>query len=81
VSVTTLVGGASSLTYAAALHAAGDDRRIVVKVAPPGLEPVRNRDVLRQARVLELLGRVPDVAVPEVSARTRVRRSRYHRCS
>jgi aminoglycoside phosphotransferase (APT) family kinase protein len=44
-----LPGGASSLTYAGV---AGDGRRVVVKVAPPGLEPVRNRDVLRQAEVL-----------------------------
>jgi aminoglycoside phosphotransferase (APT) family kinase protein len=50
--VTPLTGGASSLTFSAALP---DDERVVVKVAPPGLAPVRNRDVLRQARVLRAL--------------------------
>ncbi len=39
---------------------------MVVKVAPPGLEPVRNRDVLRQARVMAALDRAPGVSVPEV---------------
>jgi aminoglycoside phosphotransferase (APT) family kinase protein len=57
-----LPGGASSLTYAGVLS--GGDR-VVVKVAPAGLEPVRNRDVLRQATVLRLLGPTA-VPVPEV---------------
>ncbi|MGW0584042.1 phosphotransferase family protein, partial [Streptomyces sp. NPDC002920] len=50
-SVEPLTGGTSSLTYVAALEGvpAGYER-VVLKVAPPGLEPVRNRDVLRQAR-------------------------------
>jgi len=58
-----LPGGLSSLTYRAV-----DDRgtAVVVKVAPPGLAPVRNRDVLRQARVLTALEEVPGVAVPAV---------------
>jgi aminoglycoside phosphotransferase (APT) family kinase protein len=56
-----LSGGASSLTYAGALG----DRRVVVKVAPPGLAPVRNRDVLRQARIIRALEPSP-VPVPEV---------------
>jgi aminoglycoside phosphotransferase (APT) family kinase protein len=56
-----LPGGVSSLTYSARM----DDRRVVVKVAPPGLAPVRNRDVLRQARLLRLLTGTP-VRVPEV---------------
>ena len=52
-----LPGGISSLTYATTLRGTVDaDRRVVVKVAPPGLEPVRNRDVLRQARVMAALG-------------------------
>jgi aminoglycoside phosphotransferase (APT) family kinase protein len=59
--VRPLAGGASSLTFAARV----DDRRVVVKVAPPGLPPVLNRDVLRQARVLGTL-RSTDVPVPEV---------------
>jgi aminoglycoside phosphotransferase (APT) family kinase protein len=62
-----LPGGVSSLTFAARLEQAGEgDRRIVVKVAPPGLAPVRNRDVLRQARLLRALTGVPGVRVPEV---------------
>jgi aminoglycoside phosphotransferase (APT) family kinase protein len=61
--LTQLHGGASSLTYAAVTD--GGDQ-VVVKVAPPGLQPVRNRDVLRQARVLTALSGVADVAVPEV---------------
>lgn len=36
----------------------------VLKVAPPGLEPVRNRDMLRQARVIGALADRPGVAVP-----------------
>jgi aminoglycoside phosphotransferase (APT) family kinase protein len=68
VDVEQIVGGASSLTYSARLRHDDRDRAIVIKAAPPGLEPVRNRDVLRQARVLDVLGGVPDVAVPEVLA-------------
>ncbi|MFQ6396259.1 phosphotransferase family protein [Nocardia sp. KC 131] len=58
-----LTGGASSLTYSAT---ADTDTRVVVKVAPPGLAPVRNRDVLRQARLLTALTEVADLAVPRV---------------
>ena len=65
-----LQGGASSLTYVAELGGAPVDR-VVVKMAPPGLEPVRNRDVLRQARVLQALSAVPEVAVPLVHATDR----------
>jgi aminoglycoside phosphotransferase (APT) family kinase protein len=62
-----LPGGISSVTYATTLRGTVDaDRRVVVKVAPPGLEPVRNRDVLRQARVMAALGAAPGVLVPEV---------------
>src|SRR5581483_9524705 len=62
-----LPGGISSLTFAATLGANDDaDRRVVVKVAPPGLEPVRNRDVLRQARVMKALHDTPGVRVPDV---------------
>ena len=59
--VRPLSGGASSLTYVGAL----EGRRVVVKVAPPGVEPVRNRDVLRQARVIRALG-PSTVPVPDV---------------
>jgi aminoglycoside phosphotransferase (APT) family kinase protein len=62
VSLHKLPGGNSSLTY----RADSSTRRVVVKVAPPGLEPVRNRDVLRQVRVLEALKDVDGLAVPEV---------------
>jgi aminoglycoside phosphotransferase (APT) family kinase protein len=59
-----LAGGASSLTFVG-LMAPEKPRQIVVKVAPPGLPPVLNRDVLRQSRLLRAL--LPtDVPVPEV---------------
>jgi aminoglycoside phosphotransferase (APT) family kinase protein len=56
-----LTGGASSLTYAGER----EGQRVVVKVAPPGLEPILHRDVLRQARVLRALA-ANDVPVPAV---------------
>jgi aminoglycoside phosphotransferase (APT) family kinase protein len=40
--------------------------RIVLKVAPPGLEPVRNRDVSRQARLMRALDGAPGVRVPSI---------------
>jgi len=52
VDVMPLTGGASSLTYRVVLEG-GDP--VVLKVAPAGLPPVRNRDVLRQARLLQAL--------------------------
>ncbi len=62
-----LEGGKSSLTYLATVKdGPADDPKIVVKVAPPGLEPVRNRDVLRQARVLHTIGGARGVRVPRV---------------
>jgi aminoglycoside phosphotransferase (APT) family kinase protein len=59
--VEPLAGGASSLTF----RGARDGRAVVIKVAPPGVEPVAHRDVLRQARIIKALAatRVP---VPEV---------------
>ncbi|WP_374113457.1 phosphotransferase family protein [Frankia sp. AgB1.8] len=60
-----LVGGASSLSYVATGTVDGAARRMVVKVAPPGLAPVRNRDVLRQAALLRRLA-TTDVPVPAV---------------
>ncbi|BBZ74177.1 phosphotransferase family protein [Mycobacterium paraseoulense] len=59
--VAPLTGGASSLTFKGAL--AGHP--VVIKVAPPGVEPIGHRDVLRQARIIKALAgtRVP---VPEV---------------
>src|SRR5262249_14499159 len=59
--VTPLTGGASSLTFGGTRGG----QKVVVKVAPPGVEPVAHRDVLRQARIIKALAttRVP---VPEV---------------
>ena len=54
-----LAGGASSLTYAGERG----DQRVVVKVAPPGVEPIAHRDVLRQSRIMRLLVPTP-VPVP-----------------
>lgn len=62
-----LPGGTSSLTYVADVRG-GPHPRLVVKMAPPGLAPVRNRDVLRQARVLQAVGGIADVKVPAVFA-------------
>jgi aminoglycoside phosphotransferase (APT) family kinase protein len=56
-----LAGGASSLTFAGK----SGDRRVVVKVAPPGVPPVAHRDVLRQARIIRALGPTP-VPVPQL---------------
>lgn len=51
-----LTGGTSSLTFIVDLDGVpADETPIVLKVAPPGLEPVRNRDVLRQARLQRAL--------------------------
>jgi aminoglycoside phosphotransferase (APT) family kinase protein len=48
-----LTGGASSLTYRGTRTS--DREPFVVKMAPPGVPPVLNRDVLRQARLLRAL--------------------------
>ncbi|KDF01317.1 acyl-CoA dehydrogenase [Mycolicibacterium aromaticivorans JS19b1 = JCM 16368] len=56
-----LAGGASSLTFAGDLA----DRRVVVKVAPPGHAPIAHRDVLRQARIIRAL-RGTEVPVPQI---------------
>jgi aminoglycoside phosphotransferase (APT) family kinase protein len=61
-----LQGGTSSITYWTTLTGRdGAVEKVVVKVAPAGLEPTRNRDVLRQARLLEAL-RDTEVPVPRV---------------
>jgi aminoglycoside phosphotransferase (APT) family kinase protein len=59
--VTPLQGGASSLTYVGRCA----DRPVVVKVAPPGVQPIAHRDVLRQARIIRTLA-ATSVPVPEV---------------
>jgi aminoglycoside phosphotransferase (APT) family kinase protein len=62
-----LPGGASSLTYAGQARSGSDSvLRFVVKVAPPGLEPIGNRDVLRQALILKALANQQSVPVPAV---------------
>jgi aminoglycoside phosphotransferase (APT) family kinase protein len=58
--------GASSLTYLARLGSEAGPARVVVKVAPPGVPPVRNRDVLRQARLLVALESQTEIRVPRV---------------
>jgi aminoglycoside phosphotransferase (APT) family kinase protein len=60
-----LTGGMSSLTFSATVRgAATASADIVLKVAPPGLEPVRNRDVLRQATLLRALHGRAGLSVP-----------------
>jgi aminoglycoside phosphotransferase (APT) family kinase protein/ketosteroid isomerase-like protein len=61
-----LEGGFSSETFAASVEGASDKTRFVLKVAPRGVAPVRNRDVLRQARVLRALSADERVRVPAV---------------
>lgn len=56
----------SSLTYASVLTVERGEQPVVLKVAPPGLAPVRNRDVLRQAQVLRRLQQVDGFPVPDV---------------
>jgi aminoglycoside phosphotransferase (APT) family kinase protein len=65
--VEQLQGGASGLTYRARL-ADAPVPEAVIKVAPAGLQPVRNRDVLRQARLLSMLAGHDGVRVPQVFA-------------
>jgi aminoglycoside phosphotransferase (APT) family kinase protein len=59
--VTPLAGGASSLTFRGTRFG----RRVVIKVAPPGVEPVAHRDVLSQARIIKALA-ATGFPVPEV---------------
>lgn len=47
--VAPLSGGASSLVYSTTIEESGEE--VVVKACHPGLAPVRNRDMLRQARM------------------------------
>ncbi|WP_133372549.1 phosphotransferase family protein, partial [Rhodococcus wratislaviensis] len=64
--VRSLTGGSSSLTFVADVVSPSSTEQIVLKVAPPGLEPVRNRDVLRQGRVMAALAGEVGVRVPAV---------------
>ena len=54
--ITPLQGGNSSITFWTTFTTSdGDEQKVVLKVAPAGLEPTRNRDVLRQARLQRAL--------------------------
>lgn len=64
--VRSLTGGTSSLTFVADVSGGSIDESVVLKVAPPGLAPVRNRDVLRQGRVMQALQGAPGVSTPAV---------------
>jgi aminoglycoside phosphotransferase (APT) family kinase protein len=65
--VEPLTGGASSLTFTAHVtNGPPGAETVVLKVAPPGLEPVRNRDVARQARLMRALDGAEGVRVPSV---------------
>jgi aminoglycoside phosphotransferase (APT) family kinase protein len=65
VRVEPLTGGASSLTFTVTLDGVPDEyQKSVLKVAPPGLPPVRNRDVLRQGTLMRALHGRPGVRVP-----------------
>jgi aminoglycoside phosphotransferase (APT) family kinase protein len=61
-----LPGGLSGITYLVSTQSSEGPRRLVVKVAPAGVEPTKNRDVLRQARILEFLGGRADIPVPRL---------------
>jgi aminoglycoside phosphotransferase (APT) family kinase protein len=65
--VKPLTGGSSSLTFTAVVSGSRTGvERVVLKVAPPGLPPVHNRDVNRQARLMRALAGAPGVRVPTV---------------
>jgi aminoglycoside phosphotransferase (APT) family kinase protein len=61
-------GGSSSITYRATrTSTSAGPEKVVLKVAPAGLDPVKNRDVLRQARIQRVL-RDTGVPCPRVLA-------------
>ncbi len=60
-----MAGGTIGLVFAVAVHDGPPEvPTAVLKVAPPGLPPVRNRDMLRQARCIGALDGRPGVGVP-----------------
>lgn len=62
-----LTGGASSLTFTISFDdAPAGYEKVVLKVAPPGIPATTNRDILRQAIVMNALTGKPGVKVPEV---------------
>ncbi|MBA4025360.1 MAG: phosphotransferase family protein [Gordonia sp.] len=67
IDIQPMAGGSSSLTFLLRLDGVEDrNSRIVLKVAPPGLAPVRNRDVLRQARLQRALQSTERLLAPPV---------------
>ena len=67
VSVEPLTGGSSSLTFTIRFEDVPTlDEAVVLKVAPPGLPTVRNRDVLRQGVLMRALTGRDGIMVPEV---------------
>ena len=65
--IAPLTGGTSSLTFLVELDdVPAGETPVVLKVAPPGLAPVRNRDVLRQARLQRALQGTPRALAPDV---------------
>src|SRR5580698_2101597 len=67
IGVSPLTGGTSSLTFLVDLAGvAAGETPVVLKVAPPGLAPVRNRDVLRQARLQKAVQGAPRALAPDV---------------
>jgi aminoglycoside phosphotransferase (APT) family kinase protein len=66
IALETLPGGLSGITYVVHLTGPSAPDRLVVKVAPAGLPPTKNRDVLRQARILGHLSENRAIPVPSV---------------
>src|SRR6516164_4471759 len=67
VDVVPLTGGTSSLTFVVEIAGVpAGETPVVLKVAPPGLAPVRNRDVLRQARLQRALQGGQRTLAPDV---------------
>ena len=65
--VSPLTGGTSSLTFLVELAGVPvTETPVVLKVAPPGLPPLRNRDVLRQARLQRAVQGGPRPLAPDV---------------
>ena len=65
--VSPLTGGTSSLTFLVDLDGVdAGETPVVLKVAPPGLAPLRNRDVLRQARLQKAVQRDGRPLAPDV---------------
>src|SRR5262249_45748895 len=66
-SVSPLTGGTSSLTFLVDLaRVPSEETTVVLKVAPPGLAPVRGRDVLRQARLQQVVQGARRPLAPDV---------------